>query len=71
MAMTWHMQRSTSSVLVTMQKEAIGENRRCFSEGYALGYQDALSGRQQYFANYTGDTDLVSLLLSNVIGGAV
>jgi hypothetical protein len=47
---------------------SIGENRRCFSEGYALGYQDALSGRQQYFANYTGDTDLVSLLLSNVIG---
>jgi hypothetical protein len=47
---------------------SIGENRRCFSEGYSLGYQDALAGRQDYYSNYSGDTDLVSLLLSNVIG---
>jgi hypothetical protein len=47
---------------------SIGENRRCFSEGYALGYQDAMNGRQDYISNYGGNTDLVSLLLSNVIG---
>jgi hypothetical protein len=46
----------------------IGENRRCFSEGYSIGYQDALAGRQEYFDRYSGNTDLVSLLLSNVIG---
>jgi hypothetical protein len=46
----------------------IGENRRCFSAGYSLGYQDALYGRQDYFSEYGGNTDLVSLLLSNVIG---
>jgi hypothetical protein len=47
---------------------SIGENRRCFSEGYAIGYQDAMNGRQDYISNYGGNTDLVSLLLSNVIG---
>jgi hypothetical protein len=47
---------------------SIGENRRCFSEGYSLGYQDAMAGRQDYISNYSGGTDLVSLLLSNVIG---
>jgi hypothetical protein len=47
---------------------SIGENRRCFSEGYTLGYQDAVAGRQDYISNYSGGTDLVSLLLSNVIG---
>jgi len=47
---------------------SIGENRRCFSEGYTIGYQDALNGREDYINNYGGNTDLVSLLLSNVIG---
>jgi hypothetical protein len=47
---------------------AIGENRRCFTEGYALGYQDALNGQEDYVSQYSGDTDLLSLLLSNVIG---
>ena len=46
----------------------IGENRRCFTEGYNIGYQDALNGRQEYISQYSGNTDLVSLLLSNVIG---
>lgn len=47
---------------------SIGENRRCFSEGYALGYQDALNSRENYLVGYGRDTDLLSLLLSNVIG---
>ena len=47
---------------------SIGENRRCFSEGYAIGYQDALNGRNETISQYTGGTDLLSLLLSNVIG---
>jgi hypothetical protein len=46
----------------------IGENRRCFTEGYNIGYQDAIYGRQDYISRYSGNTDLVSLLLSNVIG---
>jgi hypothetical protein len=47
---------------------SIGENRRCFTEGYNIGYQDALNGRHDYISQYSGNTDLVSLLLSNVIG---
>ena len=46
----------------------IGENRRCFTEGYNIGYQDAVYGRQDYISQYSGNTDLVSLLLSNVLG---
>jgi hypothetical protein len=49
---------------------SIGENRRCFSEGYTIGYQDALNGRHDYISQYSGGTDLLSLLLSNVIGTA-
>jgi hypothetical protein len=47
---------------------SIGENRRCFTAGYNIGYQDAMYGRQDYISQYSGNTDLVSLLLSNVIG---
>jgi hypothetical protein len=47
---------------------SIGENRRCFTEGYNIGYQDAMNGRQEYISQHAGNTDLVSLLLSNVIG---
>lgn len=47
---------------------SIGENRRCFTEGYNIGYQDAMNGRREYISQYSGNTDLVSLLLSNVIG---
>ena len=44
----------------------MGENRRILSEGYNLGYEDALSGRYQYNQCATGNVDLVNLLLNNV-----
>jgi hypothetical protein len=47
---------------------SIGENRRIFAEGYALGYQDAINSNRRYISNYDGSTDLYSLLMSNVIG---
>ena len=46
----------------------IGENRRVFAEGYSLGYQDAIAGRRDYASGSANNTDLFSLLLSNVIG---
>lgn len=48
--------------------DTISENRRVFAEGYSLGYQDALSGNDDYVSNYGGDADLFSLLTSNIIG---
>ncbi len=45
----------------------IGENRRLLSEGYALGYQDALNGRGQADEGSAGGLDLVNILLSNVL----
>lgn len=45
----------------------IGENRRLLSEGYALGYQDALNGRGQADQGSAGGLDLVNILLSNVL----
>lgn len=47
---------------------AIGDNREILSSGYALGYRDALNGREDYDPLSEGNTDLVSLLLSNVLG---
>lgn len=44
----------------------IGENRRVLSEGYGLGFEDALSGRSQYDQRSAGKLNLVNLLLSNV-----
>lgn len=44
----------------------IADNRRLLSEGYALGYQDALNGRGQYDGVSGGRLDLVSVLLSDV-----
>ena len=44
----------------------IGENRRVMSEGYDLGFEDALEGRNQYNPQAVGNVDLVSLLLGNV-----
>ena len=44
----------------------IGENRRILSEGYGLGFQDALSGRSQFDPRSAGKLDLVNLLLNNV-----
>jgi hypothetical protein len=46
---------------------SIGNCRRYFSEGYELGYQDALSGRDQVDVAERGDIDLVSLLLGSVL----
>ncbi len=45
----------------------IAENRRLLSEGYALGYQDALNGRGQSDQSSAGGLDLVNILLSNVL----
>jgi hypothetical protein len=47
---------------------SVGENRRCLSEGYQLGYQDALYGNSQYdpYAR-GGNADLVSLLIGGVL----
>lgn len=44
----------------------IGENRRVMSEGYDLGFEDALEGRNRYNPQAVGNVDLVSLLLGNV-----
>lgn len=48
---------------------SLAERRRILSEGYELGYQDALYGRNQndYDPQSEGDVDLVSLLLSSVL----
>jgi hypothetical protein len=47
---------------------SVSENRRCLSEGYQLGYQDALYGNRQYdpYAR-GGNTNLVSLLIGGVL----
>ena len=49
---------------------SFGENRRYLSEGYELGYRDALYSRNQYdpYNNYgANNVDLVSALISAVI----
>lgn len=45
---------------------SIGENRRLMSEGYGLGYRDAVSGREQFDSEDLGNVDLVSLVMTNV-----
>ena len=47
---------------------SMGENRQILSEGYEMGYQDALAGRNDYDPQSDGNVDLVSLLLNNVLG---
>ncbi len=47
---------------------SMGENRQILSEGYELGYQDALQGGSDYDPQDGGNVDLVSLLLQNVLG---
>jgi hypothetical protein len=45
-----------------------GENRRYVSDGYELGYRDALSGRSQYDPYYdAGNIDLVSMLITTTL----
>ena len=46
----------------------MGENRQILSEGYELGYQDALNRQTEYDPRSDGNVDLVSLLLNNVLG---
>ena len=47
---------------------SLAENRRYMSEGYELGYRDALNTRNQSFAfNNVGGGDLISLLLGSVL----
>ncbi len=46
---------------------SIGDSRRHFSEGYEMGYEDALSGRDDFDLAGGGEVDLVSLLLGNVL----
>jgi len=46
----------------------ISENRRVFAEGYAMGYQDAMSNRGDRLSGYARNTDLVSLLMSKIVG---
>lgn len=47
---------------------SIGRNRQLLSEGYSLGYQDALRGQTNYEPMSNGNADLVSLLLNGVLG---
>lgn len=47
---------------------SMGENRQILSEGYGLGYEDALNGQTDYDPQSEGNTDLVSLLLGSVLG---
>jgi len=46
---------------------SIGDSRRYFSEGYEMGYRDALRGRDEFGLSRGGDVDLVSLLLGSVL----
>jgi len=46
---------------------SIGDSRRYFSEGYEMGYRDALRGRDEFGIARRGDVDLVSLLLGSVL----
>jgi hypothetical protein len=49
---------------------SLGENRRCLSDGYELGYNDALynqRGSDPY--QYNSNVDLVSLLIGSVLQG--
>ena len=46
---------------------SIGNCRRYFSEGYELGYADALNGRDEFDMAGGGDIDLVSMLLTSVL----
>jgi hypothetical protein len=46
---------------------SLGENRRCLSEGYELGYQDALRNDRIAYANVqNAEVDLVSALIGTV-----
>jgi hypothetical protein len=47
---------------------SMGEYRRVFSEGYELGYRDALAGREELGDQFDGDNvDLLSLLIGSAL----
>jgi hypothetical protein len=47
---------------------SLGDCRRMFSEGYELGYQDALENRRSFYDQADeGDVDLVSLLIGSAL----
>ncbi|MEJ7623470.1 MAG: hypothetical protein WKF34_05715 [Pyrinomonadaceae bacterium] len=48
---------------------SLGDNRRYLSEGYDLGYRDALNGNAGYDPQSEGNVDLVGALLNNVLSG--
>lgn len=55
-----------SDVAYDPYSSSLGENRRCLSQGYELGYMDALSGGQSYDPYRSGGVDLVSAFVSLV-----
>lgn len=49
---------------------SVAQNRQVLSEGYCLGFEDALRGRDDYDPFDQGNVDLVSALLGNVLGNS-
>ena len=45
---------------------SLGDNRRCLSEGYELGYYDALNDIGEYDQYQNGGVDLISVLIGTV-----
>lgn len=46
---------------------SMGNCRRYMSEGYEMGYRDALAGRGDYALEESGDIDLVSMLIGSTL----
>lgn len=45
---------------------SLGDNRRCLSQGYELGYEDAINNELAYDQFNNGEVDLVSVLIGAV-----
>ena len=45
---------------------SLGDNRRCLSQGYELGYQDAINEIDGYDQFQDGGVDLISVLIGTV-----
>lgn len=52
-----------------LHSATLADNRRYLSQGYELGYQDALNGQAGYNPQTEGNVDLVGALLNNVLSG--
>lgn len=50
---------------------SLDQNRQYLSDGYRLGYLDALNGRSEYDPQPNGDVDLVGLLLNGVLSSGI